>query len=79
MKDVLEPLASGLSIVNIAEDGEEDSRHSDAGFEEDVLPFLLQAQDVVSRLESRVMELEEDLFVSDCNFLTCFLNWRFDC
>ncbi|KAG2179810.1 hypothetical protein INT43_003593 [Umbelopsis isabellina] len=62
MKDVLEPLASGLSIVNIAEDDEEDSRQSDAGFEEDVLPFLLQAQDVVSRLESRVMELEEDLF-----------------
>lgn len=65
MKDVLEPLASGLSIVNIAEDDGEDSRQSDAGFEEDVLPFLLQAQDVVSRLESRVMELEEDLFVSD--------------
>ncbi|KAI9019429.1 hypothetical protein CLU79DRAFT_758787 [Phycomyces nitens] len=29
--------------------------------EEDVLPFLLQAQDIISKLESRVVELETDL------------------
>ncbi|KAI9279339.1 hypothetical protein BY458DRAFT_532177 [Sporodiniella umbellata] len=29
--------------------------------EEDVLPFLLQAQDIISKLESRVVELEKDL------------------
>jgi hypothetical protein len=34
--------------------------------EQDVLPFLLQAQDIISKLESRVVELENDLFV--CNF-----------
>lgn len=31
--------------------------------EEDVLPFLLQAQDIISKLESRVVELEKDLSV----------------
>ncbi|KAI8054891.1 hypothetical protein BDF21DRAFT_456413 [Thamnidium elegans] len=29
--------------------------------EQDVLPFLLQAQDIISKLESRVVELETDL------------------
>ncbi|KAI8393913.1 uncharacterized protein BYT42DRAFT_552652 [Radiomyces spectabilis] len=29
--------------------------------EEDVLPFLLQAQDIIAKLESRVIELETDL------------------
>ncbi|KAI8987653.1 hypothetical protein BDF20DRAFT_910231 [Mycotypha africana] len=29
--------------------------------EKDVLPFLLQAQDIISKLESRVVELENDL------------------
>lgn len=32
--------------------------------EQDVLPFLLQAQDIISKLESRVVELETDLSVS---------------
>lgn len=32
--------------------------------EQDVLPFLLQAQDIISKLESRVVELESDLSVS---------------
>lgn len=32
--------------------------------EQDVLPFLLQAQDIISKLESRVVELENDLSVS---------------
>jgi hypothetical protein len=32
--------------------------------EEDVLPFLLQAQDIIAKLESRVVELENDLSVS---------------
>lgn len=31
--------------------------------EQDVLPFLLQAQDIISKLESRVVELESDLSV----------------
>lgn len=31
--------------------------------EQDVLPFLLQAQDIISKLESRVVELENDLSV----------------
>jgi hypothetical protein len=31
--------------------------------EQDVLPFLLQAQDIISKLESRVVELETDLSV----------------
>ena len=32
--------------------------------EQDVLPFLLQAQDIISKLESRVVELETDLSVN---------------
>lgn len=35
--------------------------------EQDVLPFLLQAQDIISKLESRVVELETDLSVSNNN------------
>lgn len=35
--------------------------------EQDVLPFLLQAQDIISKLESRVVELETDLSVSYLN------------
>ena len=35
--------------------------------EEDVLPFLLQAQDIISKLESRVVELEKDLSVKNMN------------
>lgn len=31
--------------------------------EEDVLPFLLQAQDIIAKLESRVVDLETDLSV----------------
>lgn len=65
MKDELEPLSSELSVADLTDADDTDSKHSDtAGFEEDVLPFLLQAQDIVMKLESRVMELEEDLFVS---------------
>ncbi|KAI7866908.1 hypothetical protein BDF14DRAFT_1809015 [Spinellus fusiger] len=46
---------------------EEDDHLQDMSFnneeftEEDVLPFLLQAQDIISKLESRVVELELDL------------------
>jgi hypothetical protein len=66
MKDELEPLSSELSVADLTDVDDTDSKHSDtAGFEEDVLPFLLQAQDIVMKLESRVMELEEDLFVSN--------------
>jgi hypothetical protein len=66
MKDDLEPLSSELSIADLTDADDTDSKHSDnAGFEEDVLPFLLQAQDIVMKLESRVIELEEDLFVSN--------------
>lgn len=83
MKDDLEPLSSELSHVALSELDDADPKHSDAaGFEEDVLPFLLQAQDIVMKLESRVMELEEDLFVSvHAMCLPCFLHltypyWR---
>lgn len=31
--------------------------------EDDVLPFLLQAQDIIAKFESRVLELEGDLSV----------------
>ncbi|KAG1057149.1 hypothetical protein G6F43_001012 [Rhizopus delemar] len=36
--------------------------------EEDVLPFLLQAQDIISKLESRVVELEKDLSTIHCKY-----------
>ncbi|KAG1459626.1 hypothetical protein G6F56_006124 [Rhizopus delemar] len=36
--------------------------------EEDVLPFLLQAQDIISKLESRVVELEKDLSSIHCKY-----------
>jgi hypothetical protein len=65
MKDDIEPLSSELLIADLADVDDIDPKHSDAaGFEEDVMPFLLQAQDIVMKLESRVIELEEDLFVS---------------
>ena len=31
--------------------------------EDDVLPFLLQAQDIIAKLEGRVLDLETDLSV----------------
>jgi hypothetical protein len=64
MNDDLEPLSAELSITAIEDVDDADPTHSGAAGFEDVLPFLLQAQDIVMKLESRVMELEEDLFVS---------------
>lgn len=43
----------------------DDLQFTDEEFTEaDVLPFLLQAQDIIAKLESRVVELETDLSVS---------------
>lgn len=46
------------------EEGYEESMFEQEFSEQDVLPFLLQAQDIISKLESRVVELEADLSVS---------------
>ncbi|KAI8976063.1 hypothetical protein BDB01DRAFT_804359 [Pilobolus umbonatus] len=42
-------------------DQRDDSFLDEEFTEEDVLPFLLQAQDIIAKLESRVVELESDL------------------
>lgn len=56
-------------IVDLTAKSRQDEEEDSSSFfeqeftEQDVLPFLLQAQDIISKLESRVVELENDLSV----------------
>ncbi|KAL7317273.1 hypothetical protein PS15m_003654 [Mucor circinelloides] len=65
--DVIQSIPDSASEVGISfekehlQQDEESSLFEQEFTEQDVLPFLLQAQDIISKLESRVVELEHDL------------------
>jgi hypothetical protein len=68
--DVIQSIPDSVSEVEISfakehlQQDETSSLFEQEFTEQDVLPFLLQAQDIISKLESRVVELEHDLSVS---------------
>jgi len=68
--DVIQSIPDSASQVGISfekehlQQDEASSLFEQEFTEQDVLPFLLQAQDIISKLESRVVELEHDLSVS---------------
>ncbi|KAI9323368.1 hypothetical protein BX666DRAFT_1886125 [Dichotomocladium elegans] len=50
------------SVLSLKDEAIDDLNFESEEFsEEDVLPFLLQAQDIIAKLESRVVDLETDL------------------
>ncbi|KAL9542343.1 hypothetical protein MBANPS3_008655 [Mucor bainieri] len=65
--DVIQDIPDSVSEVGISfekehlQQDETSSLFEQEFTEQDVLPFLLQAQDIISKLESRVVELEHDL------------------
>lgn len=68
--DIIHDISDSVSEVGISfekehlQQDESSSLFEQEFTEQDVLPFLLQAQDIISKLESRVVELEHDLSVS---------------